>query len=147
MPKTALIAGVTGQDGARVRAFAFLDRPWDAVFTPEARRAGGRRLFLNRWPSLPDQLRGMRQSMDPDTGAILSRDPSLQGIPDLVVEGDGYTMESMGRLLAEPIKQQFPVGLGHQPLAYWLSMAIVAQLLVMGVRQVRRMEKRFADVI
>jgi len=59
--------------------------------------------------------------------AILFRHPTLQGIPDLVVEGDGYTMEFMGptllcldiidpgalgRLLAEPIKQQLPVGLG-----------------------------------
>ena len=78
--------------------------------------------------TLPDQLRNMRQSVDPDTGAILFRHPTLQGIPDLVVEGDGYTMEFMGptllcldivdpgalgRLLAEPIKQQLPVGLGH----------------------------------
>jgi hypothetical protein len=50
------------------------------------------------------------------------------GIPYLVVEGDGYTMEfigptllclyiidpgALGRLLAEPIKQQLPVGFGH----------------------------------
>jgi hypothetical protein len=28
-----------------------------------------------------------------------------------VVEGDGKTMEFMGRLLADPIKQQRPVGL------------------------------------
>ena len=63
--------------------------------------------------TLPDQLRSMRQSEDVDTGAILFRHPTLQGIPDLVVEGDGYTMEFMGRLLAEPIKQQRPVGLGH----------------------------------
>ncbi len=77
--------------------------------------------------TLPDQLRGMRQSVDPDTGAILFRHPKLQGIPDLVVEGVGYTMEfigltllcldiidpgALGRLLAEPIKQQLPVGLG-----------------------------------
>ncbi|MBC1265116.1 hypothetical protein FPZ61_13355 [Synechococcus sp. BSA11S] len=69
----------------------------------------------------------MRQSVDSDTGAILFRHPTLQGIPDLVVEGDGYTMEfigptllcldiidpgALGRLLAEPIKQQLPVGLG-----------------------------------
>lgn len=77
--------------------------------------------------TLPDQLRSMRQSVDADTGAILFRHSTLQGIPDLVVEGDGYTMEFMGhtllcldiidpgalgRLLAEPIKQQLPVGLG-----------------------------------
>ena len=43
--------------------------------------------------TLPDQLRNMRQSVDPDTGAILFRHPTLQGIPDLVVEADGYTME------------------------------------------------------
>jgi len=64
---------------------------------------------------LPDQLRSMRQ-------------PTLQGIPDLVVEGDGYTMVfigptllclniidpgALGRLLAEPIKQQLPMALGH----------------------------------
>jgi hypothetical protein len=69
----------------------------------------------------------MRQSVDSDTGAILFRHPTLQGIPDLVVEGDGYTMEFIGPtllcldiidpgalgLLAEPIKQQLPVGLGH----------------------------------
>jgi hypothetical protein len=62
--------------------------------------------------TLPDQLRSMRQSVDAGTGAILFRHPTLQGIPDLVVEGDGYTMEFMDRLLAEPIKQQLPVGLG-----------------------------------
>ena len=126
---------------------AFLDRPWVAVFTPEARRAGGRRLFLNRWPSLPDQLRGMRQSMDPDTGAILSRGPSLQGISDLVVEGDRCTMESMGRLLAEPIKQQLSVGLGHQPGGLLAVDGDRGAAAGHGVRQFRRMEKRFADVI
>ena len=77
--------------------------------------------------TLPDQLRNMRQSVDPDTGAILFRHPTLQGIPDLVVEADGYTMEfightllcldiidpgALGRPLAEPITQQLPVGLG-----------------------------------
>ena len=86
--------------------------------------------------TLPDQLRSTRQSVDADTGAILFRHSTLQGIPDLVVEGDGYTMEfncfaeakgygptllcldiidpgALGRLLAEPIKQQLPVYLGH----------------------------------
>lgn len=33
------------------------------------------------------------------------------------------------------------------PLGFWLSMAIVALLLITGIRQFRRMEKRFADVI
>jgi hypothetical protein len=76
--------------------------------------------------TLPQQLRGMRQSVDPDTGAILFRHATLKGIPDLVVEADGYTMEfigptllcldivdpgALGRLLAEPIKQQLPVGI------------------------------------
>ena len=77
--------------------------------------------------TLPDKLRSMLQTLDAETGAILFRHPTLQGIPDLVVEGDGYTMEflgpnllcldiidpgALGRLLAEPIKQQLPVGLG-----------------------------------
>ena len=31
--------------------------------------------------TLPDQLRSMRQSVDADTGAILFRHPTLQGIP------------------------------------------------------------------
>jgi len=33
------------------------------------------------------------------------------------------------------------------PAGFWLSMGIVALLLATGVRQFRRMEKRFADVI
>jgi lipopolysaccharide transport system permease protein len=33
------------------------------------------------------------------------------------------------------------------PLGFWLSMAITTLLLITGVRQFRRMEKRFADVI
>ncbi|QPN71166.1 hypothetical protein H8F27_06145 [Synechococcus sp. CBW1108] len=33
------------------------------------------------------------------------------------------------------------------PMGFWLSMAIVALLAITGVRQFRRMEKRFADVI
>jgi hypothetical protein len=58
---------------------------------------------------LPDQLRSMRQ-------------PTLQGIPDLVVEVimgptllclDVIDPGALGRLLAEPIKQQLAVGLGH----------------------------------
>jgi hypothetical protein len=76
--------------------------------------------------TLPQQLRGMRQSDDPDTDAILFRHATLKGIPDLVVEADGYTMEFIGptllcldivdpgvqaRLLAESINQALPVGL------------------------------------
>jgi hypothetical protein len=49
--------------------------------------------------TLPDQLRTMRHSVDAETGAILFRHPTLQGIPDLVVEGDGYTMEFIGPTL------------------------------------------------
>jgi lipopolysaccharide transport system permease protein len=33
------------------------------------------------------------------------------------------------------------------PLGFWLSIGVTALLLVMGVRQFRQMEKRFADVI
>jgi hypothetical protein len=49
--------------------------------------------------TLPDQLWSLRQSVNADTGPILFRHPTLQGIPDLVVEGDGYTMEFMGPTL------------------------------------------------
>ena len=38
---------------------------------------------------LPDQSRVVRQLVDAETDAILFRHPSLQGLPDLVVEGDG----------------------------------------------------------
>ena len=63
--------------------------------------------------------------LDPDSGAILFRHPTLRGVPDLVVEGDGYTMEFIGptllclviqdpsgmaRLLAEPVKGKLPIG-------------------------------------
>ena len=34
----------------------------------------------------------MERVVDPENGAILLRHPTLRGIPDLVVEGDGYTM-------------------------------------------------------
>jgi hypothetical protein len=76
---------------------------------------------------LSTQLEGMERLVYGENGAILFRHPTLQGIPDLVVEGDGYTMEfigptllcldiidpgALGRLLAEPIKQQLPIGLG-----------------------------------
>ena len=66
----------------------------------------------------------MERLVDADSGAILFRHPSLRGIPDLVLEGDGYTLEFMGptllcvdirnpgglaKLLAEPFKTQLPV--------------------------------------
>ena len=74
---------------------------------------------------LTAQLKAMERLVDPDTGAILFRHPVLRGIPDLVLEGDGYTMDFIGptllcldiqdpiglvRLLAEPLKDQLPVG-------------------------------------
>lgn len=70
------------------------------------------------------QLKHMDRLVDPESGAILFRHPSLRGIPDLVVEGDGYTLEFIGstllcldisdpagmaRLLADPVKSQLPV--------------------------------------
>jgi hypothetical protein len=70
------------------------------------------------------QLKAMERLVDPETGAILFRHPTLRGVPDLVVEGDGYTLEFIGptllcldiqdpsgmaRLLAEPLKAQLPV--------------------------------------
>jgi len=83
-----------------------------------------------RWPvdlsqHLTVQLKGMERLVDAETGAILFRHPTLRGIPDLVVEGDGYTLEFLGstllcldiqdpsgmaRLLAEPVKAQLPIG-------------------------------------
>jgi hypothetical protein len=63
--------------------------------------------------------------LTPDDARVITVYPTLQGIPDLVVEGDGYTIQlepnllclrgisdGIHRLLAEPIKQQLPVGLG-----------------------------------
>ena len=41
----------------------------------------------------------MEQLVDPDTGAILFRHPVLKGVPDLVLEGDGYTLEFIGHEL------------------------------------------------
>ena len=67
----------------------------------------------------------MERLVDSDTGAILFRHPVLRGIPDLVVEADGYTLEFIGptllclaiqdpigmvRLLAEPLRDQLPIG-------------------------------------
>ena len=75
--------------------------------------------------ALTVQLKGMERLVDPETGAILFRHPTLRGIPDLVVEGDGYRLEFIGptllcldiqdpsgmaRLLAEPLKAQLPIG-------------------------------------
>jgi hypothetical protein len=74
---------------------------------------------------LTTQLKSMERLVDAETGAILFRHPTLRGIPDLVVEGDGYTLEFIGptllcldiddptgmaRLLADPVKAQLPVG-------------------------------------
>jgi hypothetical protein len=36
----------------------------------------------------------MERLVDAETGAILFRNPTLRGIPDLVVEGDGYTVSA-----------------------------------------------------
>jgi hypothetical protein len=67
----------------------------------------------------------MERLVDPDIGAILFRHPTMRGIPDLVMEGDGYTLEfiaptllcldiqdpsGMARLLAQPFKAQLPIG-------------------------------------
>ena len=74
---------------------------------------------------LTQQLKSMERLVDPESGAILFRHLSLRGIPDLVVEGDGYTLEFIGstllcldirdpsgmaRLLADPVKSQLPIG-------------------------------------
>jgi hypothetical protein len=76
----------------------------------------------------------MERLVDSDSRATLFRHPSLRGIPDLVVEGDGYTLEfncsaeakgygftllclcisdpaGMARMLANPVKSQLPVGI------------------------------------
>ena len=74
---------------------------------------------------LTSQRKGMQRLVDAETGAILFHHPTLRGIPDLVVEGDGYTLEFIGptllcldishptgmaRLLADPVKAQLPIG-------------------------------------
>jgi hypothetical protein len=48
---------------------------------------------------LSAQLKWMQLLLDPDSGAILFRHPTLRGVPDLVVEGDGYTLEFIGPTL------------------------------------------------
>ncbi|MFO0037894.1 MAG: hypothetical protein ACK522_03010 [Synechococcaceae cyanobacterium] len=73
---------------------------------------------------LTAQLKDMDRLVDGESGAILFRHPTLRGLPDLVVEGDGYTLEFIGptllcldiqdpsgmaRLLAEPLKAQLPI--------------------------------------
>ena len=75
--------------------------------------------------NLTAQLKWMQLLLDPDSGEILFRHPTLRGVPDLVVEGDGYTLEFIGptllcldnqdpsgmaRLLAEPVKGKLPIG-------------------------------------
>ena len=75
--------------------------------------------------NLSAQLKWMQLLLDPDSGAILFRHPTLRGVPDRVVEGDGYTLEFIGptllcldiqdpsgmaRLLAEPVKGKLPIG-------------------------------------
>ena len=79
---------------------------------------------MDQTQHLSTQLERMERLVDADSGAILLRHPSLRGIPDLVLEGDGYTLEFMGptllcvdirnpgglaKLLAEPFKSQLPV--------------------------------------
>ena len=48
---------------------------------------------------LTDQLKDMDRLVDSKSGAILFRHPTLRGLPDLVVEGDGYTLEFIGPTL------------------------------------------------
>lgn len=81
---------------------------------------------MGQVPGLTTQLAAMERLVDADSGAILFRHPSLRGIPDLILEGDGYTLEFIGstllcvdiqnadglaKLLAEPFKAQLPVAL------------------------------------
>jgi hypothetical protein len=81
---------------------------------------------MGQVPGLTRQLAAMERRVDADSGAILFRHPSLRGIPDLILEGDGYTLEFIGptllcvdiqnadglaKLLAEPFKAQLPVTL------------------------------------
>jgi hypothetical protein len=81
---------------------------------------------MDRVPGLTTQLAAMERLVDAESGAILFRHPSLRGIPDLVLEGDGYTLEFIGstllcvdiqnaaglaKLLAEPFKKRLPVAL------------------------------------
>jgi hypothetical protein len=86
---------------------------------------GGSLWTMDLSQHLTTQIKSMVRLVDAETGAILFRHPTLRGIPDLVVEGDGYTLEFIGptllcldindptgmaRLLADPLKAQLPVG-------------------------------------
>jgi uncharacterized protein YkvS len=53
----------------------------------------------NLFQHLTTQLKGMKRMADAETGAILFCQPTLRGILDLVVEGDGYTLEFIGSTL------------------------------------------------
>lgn len=81
---------------------------------------------MDRVPGLTTQLAAMERMVDAESGAILFRHPSLCGIPDLVLEGDGYTLEFIGstllcvdiqnvaglaKLHAQPFKTRLPVAL------------------------------------
>ena len=48
---------------------------------------------------LTTQLKGLQRLVDAETGPILFRHPTLRGIPDPVIEGDGYTLEFIGPTL------------------------------------------------
>ncbi len=54
---------------------------------------------MDKAQHLSIQLEGMERLVDGENGAILFRHPSLRGIPDLVLEGDGYTLEFIGATL------------------------------------------------
>lgn len=69
------------------------------------------------------QFKGLERLMDADSRAILFRHPSLRGIPDPVVDGDGYALEcscstllclvistpaGMTRVLADPVNSLLP---------------------------------------
>ena len=51
---------------------------------------------MDKAQHLSTQLERMERLVDADSGSILFRHPSPRGIPDLVLEGDGYTPEFMG---------------------------------------------------
>ncbi|CAK6696263.1 hypothetical protein OGCDGJMD_02005 [Cyanobium usitatum str. Tous] len=62
---------------------------------------------MDQTQHLSTQLERMERLVDADSDAILFRHPSLRGIPDLVLEGDGYTLEFMGpTLLCVDIRNQ-----------------------------------------
>lgn len=48
---------------------------------------------------LTAQPKDMDRLVDGESGAILFRHPTLRGLPDLVVEGYGYTLEFIGPTL------------------------------------------------